>query len=331
MVANEEILRLNQIGVEATRGTNVAATHKLYAILTPNFTKALREFVDTTGTYEGRRRKAFQREIVTFGATDLATFEDLPRWWELLLKGGATPGADAGTPIAYTRPYVPSLATDDLKSWTLEWNHVGNAYESSQVMGNTWTLRVDPDNEGAWVLDAELMARDLTTTTHTAAIPDRLTEVIPAPGTKMYINDTYGALGTTQLTDHFISASISGNNNLHFKGFAEHINNFAANKVGRGLRAYDAQFVLEFDNDTEFAKMRAGADRFIRLESEGSIIHDAIKNRARVDMNGPWTTIAWGNREGNIIATFGLAGYYNPTAGYSLRAEVVNSLALLTT
>src|SRR5688500_14732859 len=116
MVANEEILRLNQAGIEATRGTAVAATRKLYSIITPNFTKALREFTDTTGTYEGRRRKAFQREVVTFGGTDLLTYEDAPWHFKQLLKGGVTGAADAGTPIAYTYTFTPSLATDDLNS-----------------------------------------------------------------------------------------------------------------------------------------------------------------------------------------------------------------------
>lgn len=329
MVANEEILRLNQAGIETTRGTGVAATRKVYSIITPNYTRALREFVDTTGTFEGRRRKAFQREIVTFGGTDLLTYEDAPWHFLQLIKGGVTGVSDAGTPIAYTRTFTPSLATDDLAAITLEWNHVGNAYKSTQVMMNSGTIRIDPDNEGAWILDSEYMARDLASTTHTAAIADRTTEVIAAPGTKLYVNDTAAAIGTTQVLAKLISASVTINNGIHFKGFSENVSNFAANKVGRGLRTADAQIVLEFDDDVEFAKMRSGADRFIRFEQIGAIIHDAVTSKIQLDINGPWSTISWGNREGNIIATFGLAGYYNVTTASSFKAVVVNSLVTL--
>lgn len=329
MVANEEILRLNQAAIEVTRGTDLAATRKMYSIITPNYTRALREFVDTTGTFDGRRRKAFQREVVTFGGTDLLTYEDAPWHFLQLIKGGVTGAGDAGTPIAYTRTFTPSLSTDDLASIVLEWNHVGNAYQSTQVMMNSGTIRIDPDTEGAWILDSEYLARDLTSTTHTAAIADRTTEVIAAPGTKLFIDDTAGGLGTTQQLGKFISASITINNAIHYKGFAENVSNFAANKVGRGLRTADAQIVLEFDSDTEFAKMRSGADRFVRFEQTGAIIHDAIPSKIQLDINGPWSTISWGNREGNIIATFGLSGYYNVTNAFTFKAVVVNSLSTL--
>jgi hypothetical protein len=329
MVANEEILRLNQAGIESTRGTGVAATRKLYSIITPNYTKALREFTDTTGTFDGRRRKAFQREVVTFGGTDLMTYEDAPWHFLQLIKGGVTGVTDAGTPPAFTRTFTPSLSTDDLAAITLEFNHVGNAYKSTQVMMNSGTIRIDPDNEGAWILDSEYLARDIASTTHTAAITDRTTEVIAAPGTQLYIDDTAAGLGTTQVLAKLISASITINNNIHFKGFSENVSNFAANKVGRGLRTADAQIVMEFDSDTEFAKFRAGSDRFVRFKQTGAIIHDAITSSIQLDINGPWSTISWGNREGNIIATFGLSGYYNVTNAFTFKAVVVNSLTTL--
>jgi hypothetical protein len=327
MVANEEILRLNQAGFESTRGTGVAATRKVYANISPNFTKALRDFSDTSGTFEDRRRLAFQREIITFSGVELLTYEDLAWWAQLMLKGNVAGVGDAGTPEAFTYTFVPSLATDDLEAMTLEWNHVGNAYESTQVMVNTWAIRIDPDNEGGWMLDLEMLARDMATTTHTAAIPDRTTEVIKAPTTKLYLDDA--TLGSTQVTDKFISATVNGNNNIHFKAFAEHETQFAANKVGRGARRHSATVTMEFDSDAEFAKMRAGTKRYMRILTEGAVIHDAVKSQAQIDMNGYWETIAWANREGNIIATFGLAGFYDVTSGYSLKLTVVNDIETL--
>jgi hypothetical protein len=330
MGTNEEILRKNQAGIETTRGTGVAATRIVYATMTPSFERPIREFTDTSGTFDGNRRVAYQRQRGSFAMTDLATFEDLPWWWQFGIKGGVSGGAgDAGTPVMYTYTFTPSLATDDIKAMTLEWNEQGNPYKSTQVMLNDWTLRIEPDSEGAWILDGNLLARDIATTTYTGALSDRTTEVIPAPGTKLYIDDS--TIGSSQVTAKFISASVTFNQNIHYKAFGEDVTAYAANKVGRGKRAVDGQIVLEFDSDTEFAKYRSATpvQRFIRLESAGSVIHDAVTKLAQVNVNGYWSTIGWGNREGNIIATFGFKGFYNAVAGYTLQGKVQNALATL--
>ena len=327
MGTNETILKLHQAGIETVRGTAVAATRKVYAQIDYSFDKPLAEFTDTSGTFAARRRVGFGRQRVGFAATDLATFEDLPWWFLLAIKGAVTP--TGATAKAYN--FLPSLSVDDLAAITLQFNEPGNPYRSSQVMVNSWTLRgdTDADDEPGWMLEAEMIGRDFASNPFTAAIPDRTTEVILARGTKLFIDEPAGVIGTTQVTGRLISWSITGNNSVHFKAFSEDIDAFAANKVGRGARMFDAQFVLEFDNDVEFAKFRAATQRKIRLEREGTLISGTDYKRLRVDMNGYWSSLGWGDREGNIIATFGFAGYFDAVSGYDLRAEVVNSLATL--
>ena len=317
----------HQAGIETTRGTGVAATRIVYANIDRQITKPLREFSDRSGTYEDRRRVAFGRLGVGYTISDLATFEDLPWWFQFFLKGGVTGVTDGGSPPGYAYTFVPSLATDDLKSMTLEKGQGSIVYESTQVMGNSWTLRIDPDNEGAWILDGELLGADLVSTSFTGSISDRTTEAIPAPGTKLYIDDA--TIGSTQITDRFISASISGTNNLYYKGFAEHVNTVAKNKVGRGARRFDAQVTLEFDSAAELTDFLEVDERFIRFESEGTIIHTTEPKRATIDLNGYWTQISQGDREGNLTATFGIAAFYNASSGYSLSAEIVNALSAL--
>lgn len=325
------ITQRGQAGIESTRGTEVNATRIIYPVITRTFEKPIREFQDTSGTYEARRRFAQGRERVGFSITDLATFEDLAWWNQLGIKGGVTGGAgDSGSPEMFLYTFTPSLATDDLKSVTLETGDALSSslqYTSTQAMINSWTIRIDPDNEGGWLYDAELLARNYSQTAHTGSLTDRTTEVIKAPTTKLYIDDA--TIGSTQVTGKFISASITGNNNIHFKAFAEDEANFAANKIGRGARTFDAQIVLEFDSEAEFAKMRAGTQRFVRIETLGSVIHDAVTKKAQINMNGYWSTIGWGDREGNIIATFGLMCFYNATSGYALQMVIQNALETL--
>lgn len=332
MPTNERILELNQAGLESTRGTDAAATRKIYAEINPSYNRPPTEFIDRSGTFGARRRIAYGRPEIGFTATDLMTFEDAAWWFQLALKGGVAGVTDGGTPPAYTYTFLPSLTTDDLKSMTLEFNESGNPYQSTQVMVNSWTIRIDPDNEGGWMWDADLLGRDWTTTTYTGSITDRTTEVIRAPGTKMYLGTTDIATAP-QLTGKLISASITGNNNIHFKAFAEDDGAWAANKVGRKDRTFDAQFVLELDSDTQFAQYRGTTptELFIRLEREGTQIHGSsvVNKRIRLDMNGYWSSWAKGERDGNIIATFGFRAHQNASSGYDLKAEVVNALSTL--
>lgn len=332
MGTNETILKIFQAGLESTRGTDVPATRKVYAVLNAAYDRPLTAVTDTSATYEGRRRPSYGRERVSFSAVDVVTFEDLPWWLQMGVKGGVS-GSNDGSG-AYTYTFVPSVATDDLKSATFEYGDSGNPYQSTQCMVNQFTLRMDADNdaEPGWMLDLELLGRDRTTTTVTGSITDRSTEVMTARGTKIYIDDAGGTIGTTQLTGALISASFTVNNNIHYKAFAEDTTYVAANKVGRGARTFDAQFTFEFDNDTEFAKYRATApaQRLIRLERQSAaVIHTTVYKRMRLDMYGYWSSWSEGDRQGNMTCTFGFQGFYDITAAKTFSFACVNALSSL--
>lgn len=332
---NEVILLQAQAGIETTRGTAVAATRKVYAQITPSYAKALMDFADTTGTFMDRRRAAYGREKVGFSAKDICTFEDLPWWAGLFMKGGVSGVTDAGTPPAYTYTFLPSVATDDLESITLEFNEAGNPYESAQVMVTKATLRMDADNdqEPGWMLDLELMGIDWSTTVFTVALSDRATEVIMARGTKLFIDDAGGTIGTTQKLGSLINASIAIDTGIHFKAFSENATGYAPNKVGRKAYRVDSQFTFEFDSDTEFAKYRntAPQERLIRLQSDGTEIHGgtSVKKSMKLDLYGYWNSWARSDRDGNLTAQFGHAGFYNPTAAKMIQLAIVNALVSL--
>jgi hypothetical protein len=332
MATNELIRKRAQAAIEVTRGTAVPiATRIMYATINPSYDRAITEFQDQSGTYFARRRVAYQRPVIGFSGTDLATFEDLPWWFQLGIKGEVAGVTDGGTPPAYTYAFQPSGTADDIKSITLQHNEAGNPYISSQVMLNSWTLRVQPDSEGAWMFDFEALGRDWTTLGSYTSLSDRTTEAIYAPGTKVYLDTT--TMGATQLTGQVIDFSLTCNLNLHMKGFMEDQLSWSPNRVGRGARTFDATVTMEFDNDTEFALYRATTAtlRKLRIEREGSQIHGTIvtNKKATVDMFGYWRSIGFGDREGNLTATFGLQGFYNATAGYDVKATVVNDLASL--
>lgn len=332
MSTNETILRLNQAGLESTRGTAVAATRKVYANIEPTYEKPLSFFSDTSGTFTSRRRASYGRERISFSATDMATYEDIAWWLQMAIKGGVTGSGSAST--GYTYAFQPSLSTDDLKSMTLEFGEPGNPYKTDQVMINSWTLRGDPDNdaEPAWMFEAAMMGRSVATTSYTSSLTDRTTEPITARGTKIYVDTTAGGIGGTQLTGHLINWSLSGNNNIHYKAFAENETNYAANAVGRGERMYDGEVTVEFDSDTTslgWSKLRAGSPVYIRLEREGTTIATTYKKKLTIDLAAYVSQISFGDREGNMTSTLQFQCFYDATLGFDLKATVINALATL--
>ncbi len=336
MGTNELILTKTQAAFESVRGTDLATTRIVYAKNMPKYEKSLMEFQDMSGTFFDRRRAAYAREKVSFTMNDILTFEDAPWWFEQFIRGGVSPVADAGSPIAYTRTYAPSASTDDLKSCTYEFNEAGNVYKTNQVMVTQASLRMDSDNdsEPGWMADIEQIGIGWTPSTYTAAIPQRTTEVILARGTKLFIDDAGGTLGTTQKLGSLISASITINTGIHFKAFSENATGFAPGKVGRQAYRVDAQFTFEFDSDAEFAKYRNSQPqaRLIRLSSEGSQIHGspAVNKLLQIDFpNGIWSSWSRGDREGNLTATFGMSAFYDATAANIISVKTINALVTL--
>lgn len=338
MGTNEIMLKKVQAGLETVPGTGVAATRVVQADVMGSYDKALATFTNKTGTYASRRRALYGRENVGFTLTDIATYEDLAWHLQMAMKGGVAGVSDANTPPAYTYDFTPSLSTDDLKSATYEHGEPSNRYESNQVMTNTFTIRgdADSDDEPGWMFEAEQIGLGWVPTAYTAALTILDTEPILMRGTKVYVDDDGDPFGTTQLLGKVISFSVTGNINRHFKAFAEDEIGYAAGKYGRGERTFDAQLVLEFDDDVEFANYRNTDPvlRKIRIEREGSLINDGgvgpdVHKRATIDINGYWQSIAFGDREGNMTVTLGLAAYFDEDDGFDMKIEVVNDLATL--
>lgn len=336
MGTNEKILQKVQAGLESSRGVNVAATRKVYAQLTSKYARALQKYADSSGTYHARRRPSYARAKPSHTAVDIATFEDLPWWLQMALKGGVTGVGDAGAPQAYLYTFNPTITADDLKSATFEFNESGNPYESAQMMATKLTMRMDSDNdnEPCWMIDLDLMARDWETTTFTPALVDRSTEPILARGTKLFIDNAAGTIGTTQVNGALISASAVIQNNLVFKAFAEDTVYVAVGRVGRKEQTIDLQLTFEFDNDTEFANYRSIStpqQRLIRLQSDGSQIHATpnTPKQMNLDVYGFYDSWDMGDRDGNLTATMNLAGFYDIAAGKTFQVSVQNALATL--
>jgi len=323
---NEEILRKSLAKIETTRGTGVTPTRKVYETVRISEAREPLEFAESTGTFDAWRTFLQGPLTVTGTVEGPASFEDLPWWLEHGIKGGVSASGDAGTPVAYTRAYQPSSATDDLASSTIEHGAPDNPYKSTMVMLPQWSLRGDIDGDAAWMFSGSLIGKTFThEASFTSGISDRTREFVKAAGTKLYIDDAGGTIGTTQVTAKFISFSLDWNNAVTTKRFMEDEDGISS-VIGRGARQVTGQIRLEFDSDAEKAKFRSGARRMIRIVREGSTIHDAVKNKVTIDIpDAYWLTPSDDTRESNMTATYGFRAYTG-TDGYPAKITVINTV-----
>lgn len=332
MPASSIILDRVQAGLETTRGTAVAATRKLYVTgRNQSYDRTLAARSSATGTYQGRRAASYSRAMGGLQLTDVLTFESAPWWFMLCMSKTPAAVGDSGTPTeAQARTYKPDMASDTLASATIEGIDKQTSYDWAQAMVNQWNIRWDSDStsDPDYLIETTLLTLAPVPAAQTGSIGDRTEEAIPCRGTKVYIDDGGDAIGTTQRTGMAISGSISGNNNLSFPGYSENETGPAPGVVIRGEATVDAQLVLSFQNDDDFADFRSDIPVFkkIRLERSGTTIHTTVKKRIRFDIYGYWSAIAWGDRNGERTVTLSLMGFVDATAASAFVAEVVNDL-----
>jgi hypothetical protein len=327
MGTNEQWRNRFQSGTETTPGTAVPATRRIYADISPSYARPLQAFPDRSGTRFSRRRAVHTRQTTGFSLTDLLTFEDILLWLQLGVVNLASGTGDEDlTDEAFTWGFTPEAEATNVASWTLEHNDAGNTYQSDQFMLNTWGIRINPDQDGAWMFDGQALARTWITDTYTAALAQRETEVIRAPGTLVWLDDA--TIGSTAATGKVIDFALQVNGNLALEAYMEDDQAWAANKITFGERTFDATMTMDFANDTEFAKFRSdnATERKVRIRRTGSTIHDTVKKQAQIDLYGYYNAISFGERNGKKTAQFGIQGFYDATAGTDCEFEVINTL-----
>lgn len=330
MPQNETRLRKTLAGFEGTRGTAATVVRKLYETIRLMDAREPLDFDENSGSYDAWRTFLQGPVNVSGTAEGPASFEDWP-WWLLEgVSGVVTPTADSGAPTpAQTWDFTPDPDTDDLKSATMQHGAPDNAYVSRMVMVPEWTIKGDVDGDAAWMFTANLLARDLDSLPggFTAGVPDHDREFIKAAGTKLYIDDAAADIGTTPVLGRFINFSVTWNNAIAPKRFMEDENSIST-RMGRGARQITGQIRLEFDNNDEKANYMNGVTRAIRIVREGSIIHDAVRKAATIDIpNAYWLTPSDDPRENNMTLTFGFRAYTRSDPGYPAEIVVVNDVA----
>jgi hypothetical protein len=330
----EVVLRKTQAALETVRGTDLAATRKVYGKGTMNDKPKIIQIDDEQrGTFVSSYRSQPGLVDASFPFEGEVTYEDLAWWLQLALKGGVTGALSAVTVYTYT--FVPTQATDDLKSATFEWGDDTQAWEAHFGMVDKFEISAALGD--AIRFKADILVDDWSTTTFTGAISDRVTEDAVTHMSKFAIGAA-GAVPAGYVTGRFIGWKLTIQNNLKPKFFADGTASSPASIKYTGMGRQKRQYMLEatFEGNaatiTEKASFDAATPRVARVTTLGSIIAGSTGNVQRsidIVLPGIWTSYDVGDRDTNTIFTGVLESQYDATLGYDISVAVANALVTL--
>jgi hypothetical protein len=334
-----------QVGKETTFGTPVAATRVLpySGVLqaNPNWTDPdvdtgsldpivapFRTAIDATSTMTGK-----------------AAYNDLPYLYAATLKGGVTPTGATAKTWTYQ---AASLTADPFETFTGQFGDdadttlggwaqpFGGTIEQLQLNG--------PDNLGAFDVNAQWRFADvngwgnhsLSGTVPTAALTvDANPTWMYLADTELFIDNTAGGIGVTKISDAVHNVSISVDNNLDQKRFANGSNTrFALAGYGRGARVIEVTVVFAKSTATQAEAFDVFAtspiNRYVEIKTTAPDIitgSTPYSNSIRVPLR--YRTRADGDRNNNTIVTLVGRAFYDATLTYAIKAVCVNTLASL--
>lgn len=137
-------------------------------------------------------------------------------------------------------------------------------------------------------------------------------EPIPTYGTRIFLDDLSGTIGTTELIDRPISFNYTMATNRATKRFLNNPRNRVAAKTGRGATKISGSITLELDRRTEYVDWENLKQHKLRVEQIGSTIDTvaATTKRARLD----FVDVAFGTpteqaRDNNMTVTVPFIAY----------------------
>lgn len=319
-----------QAGLEATRGTAVAATRKVYgqgngaSWFEPTVTK---EFVtESMGSYVKNYRHVVTGETAKLTIPGHLTASDAAWWGQLFWKGGVTAVNSATTVYTYT--FSPTVATDDLKTATFEAHSDTQDYQLPFCLGEkfeiTWA-------EGKAVqFSSELMAQQYIPQAITGAITDR-TGLNPLAGTtaKVFIDAGGGTIGTTQY-NNVISGKLTWQNMwmpiTHNQGALFY------DDAAREVRSLALELDIHWKDTQELAALLADTERLIRVQFTGPTIPGStgsVPETIKADFYGFHIGAAFSPNKAIRMVKMTGESQYDTTAGFDWQVACATSVAVL--
>ena len=336
-VAGVVRLRALQLGLESTFNTQIAATRRYPWSFTPTINPNWTKTTADTGTLDLAIAPSARQLDITGTSTGELYSNDLPTIISAGVMGGLALTTSGTAKILTAAPQ--SLAQDPFDTYTMETfdDATGDAWAFPGSLLDSFTLEY-PQDLGPIIFTGNWRGgKAVYPATPTAALS---VDTNPAPfycgDTYFFINDTAGAIGTTQLVSQIYGATLQVSNNLDAKRFANGSNSM------RNVQGYSrAERVLDFT--WTFAKQTAAiaeaakwiavspTERYAEIRTTSSVAASVgVPHQMRWRIPGYWFTR---NEETiNTNTGFSLAGQqvYDGTLTYPFQVVSQSTRAALT-
>jgi hypothetical protein len=344
MASDLRQLEIMQFGRETTPGTPVLQTYRWVGqgMVTPEEPKNWSRSQSGTLFPRSQRGTIVQRSARVRLEGDL-TFEQPLYIWNMGLAGLTSP---TGAGADRTWQFTPSFTAPTFNFFTLGYRKSdgtsGGAPASpwderiSYLMCESWEISANVGENAK--ISAECIGRpvELTTSTEfTTGVAVPTVNYVPSSLFKLYINDTFGTIGTTQKTCTIVSFRLTYRSPWQAKYYLDGRTDLSF--CGHGLKDadYELEIVAEFTTDMRSEQLKAddnpGALRYIRLEAVGATLG---ASNYEIEIDGAFEYEQGGfdvdsDRDGNGTCTLRLLGSLDTTNSLGLKAKSINAMTTL--
>lgn len=314
-----KVLRKVQLGREGTPGTGVAATTiwRGPAIMpVDDQVKVMPE--ENVGLSSKVTRQYTPQKLASmaFPATP-ATFQQILH----VLEGGVktvTPSQDGvGSGYIYSYP-LPSGDQNTIKTYTIEGGD--NKIEEDMEYSFVVDFVLSGKRNEAWMLTSNWQGRQATVASFTGALSIPAVSEMLFNKSKIYIDDVDETIGTTQITNSWIEASLKVTTGMKAQFTGDGYLYFSFVDFIGAKATLDLKFLHNATVAAERVLWRADTPRQIRMLIEGKTLATAgttySKETFRVDAAGMYAAFSAPNDEdeGSGVSAVTFECAYDPTA-----------------
>jgi hypothetical protein len=282
-----------------------------------------------------------QRGTIATRMTDVhlesdLTFEQILHILNMGMVGLLT-GTGAGADKTWQ--FTPSVVADPaLNTFTLGYRKTDGTTNWDErvayLFAKSWEISAAIGENSKIMADCVGRPIELATAI-TAAIAVPTVNYVPAALWKLSVNDTFGAIGTTQKLGTLVSWRLTYNSPYQPKLYQDGRADRSFSSHGLKDADYALELQVEYTADILTEQQKADDDpaslRYIRLEALGAVLGGSFYE---IEIDGafeyePGQFDVDGSRDGNGTVTLKLVGSYDNTNSLGLKVKVVNSLAAL--
>jgi hypothetical protein len=278
-------------------------------------------------------------EVTLPGASGPLTFNDYSVRASAGLKGGVAPTGTAGSGFTWTYQCA-SLTADAFDYYSVQTgddtsDSAGAGTNAFGAVINQFSQSME-EGLGPWTVSDDWIAAGAVYGNRTGSLNvDANPKFAFGADTAFFMDTNAGAIGATQLLSSVRGATLTINNNLDQKRFADGSNTrFTLNSFGRGLREVTLELVLEKTTQS-IAELVTLDDtptpnRYFKISTNSTELAGTVTTcKSEWFLPMRLYESSDGEIDNNANVTLTYKGFYDSTLTYAIKLIVLNSLSAL--